>query len=147
MLKKTLTTLVIAGLTGAAGLAFGLESAAATPLAGYTGMAKASDSYIQPVRWVYVEGRHGARYRYKHGGYRYYYGGYWYDQPYWEVHGVRSGRVSCGEGREIVAERFNRVRVIECNGGTYTYLGRRGGDAFRILLNSRTGRIVGRTMI
>jgi len=93
MLKKTLTTLVIAGLTGAAGLAFGLESAAATPLAGYTGMAKASDSYIQPVRWVYVEGRHGARYRYKHGGYRYYYGGYWYARPWWSLGVVGPGPV------------------------------------------------------
>lgn len=56
-------------------------------------------------------------------------------------------RVSCGEGREIVAERFNRVRVVECNGGTYTYLGRSQGDTYRILVNARTGRIVGRALI
>jgi hypothetical protein len=55
--------------------------------------------------------------------------------------------LSCGAGRAIVAERFNRVRVIECRGATYTYLGRRQGDTYRILFNPRSGRIVGRTMI
>lgn len=83
----------------------------------------------------------------KSATFRFYYGGYWYPQPYWEIYGVRPGRVSCGEGRAIVAERFNRVRVVECAGGTYTYLGRREGDTFRILLNARTGRIVGRALI
>lgn len=96
--------------------------------------------------WKFDSDRHQRR-RSKSAAYRFYLDGYWYAQPYWEVVGVRPGRVSCGEGRAIVAERFNRVRVVECNGGTYTYLGRREGDTYRIILNARTGRIVGRTMI
>jgi hypothetical protein len=96
--------------------------------------------------WKFDPGRHQRR-KSKSVGFTFYYGGYYYPQPYWEVYTVRSGRVSCGEGRAIVAERFNRVRVVECNGGTYTYLGRRQGDTYRILLNARSGRIVGRTLI
>lgn len=96
--------------------------------------------------WRFDPGRHQRR-RSKSATFRFYLDGYWYAQPYWEVYSVRSRRVSCGEGRAIVSERFNRVRVVECNGGTYTYLGRREGDTYRIILNSRTGRIVGRAMI
>lgn len=95
--------------------------------------------------WKYEPGRHHRR-RHRDATFRFYFDGYWYEQPYWEVYAIR-GRVSCGEGRAIVASRFNRVRVIECNGGTYTYMGRRQGDTYRILLNSRTGRIVGRELI
>lgn len=98
-------------------------------------------------KWRYDSNRHQRR-RSKNSTFRFYFGGYWYPEPYWEVYSMRPRyRVSCGEGRGIVAERFNRVRVVECNGGTYTYLGRRSGDTYRILLNSRTGRIVGRTLI
>lgn len=96
--------------------------------------------------WKFDSDRHQRR-RSKSATFRFYLDGYWYAQPYWEVYGVRSGRVSCGEGRAIVSARFARVRVVECNGGTYTYLGRREGDTFRILLNARTGRIVGRALI
>lgn len=95
--------------------------------------------------WRYDSSRHNRR-RSKSATFRFYLDGYYYDRPYWEVYAVR-GRVSCGEGRAIVSERFNRVRVVECNGGTYTYLGRRQGDTYRILLNARTGRIVGRALI
>ncbi|MGE4249866.1 MAG: hypothetical protein AB7F09_10765 [Parvibaculaceae bacterium] len=98
-------------------------------------------------KWRFDSSRHQRR-RSKSATFRFYYGGYWYPQPYWEVVSVRpSYRISCGEGRSIVSERFNRVRVVECNGGTYTYLGRRQGDTYRVLLNARTGRIVGRTLI
>jgi hypothetical protein len=98
-----------------------------------------SDSKFDP-------NRHQRR-RSKSATFPFYFGGYWYQQPYWEIYGVRRNRVSCGEGRAIVAERFNRVRVVECRGPTYTYLGRRQGDTFRILLNARNGRIVGRALI
>src|SRR5262245_52184562 len=54
-------------------------------------------------------------------------------------------RTSCREGRAIVAQRFNRVRVIECGGWIYTYRGRGNGETFRIRFNSRSGRIVGRS--
>jgi hypothetical protein len=33
------------------------------------------------------------------------------------------------------------VRTLECQGRIFTYLGRRHGDTYRILVNSRTGRI------
>ena len=60
---------------------------------------------------------------------------------------VQSNRISCGAGRSIVARRFNRVRVIECKGGTYTYVGRRNGATFKVLVDRRTGRVVGRAPI
>jgi hypothetical protein len=104
-----------------------------------------SQKSMRHADWKYEPGRH-RRSRSKSATFRFYFGGYWYPEPYWQVYTTR-GRVSCGEGRAIVASRFNRVRVVECNGGTYTYMGRRQGDTYRILLNSRTGRIVGREMI
>jgi hypothetical protein len=100
---------------------------------------------VRRGEWRFDSTRHQRR-RSKDATFRFYFGGYWYPQPYWEVYSI-GGRVSCGEGRAIVAARFNRVRVVECRGGTYTYLGRRQGDTYRILLNSRTGRIVGRALI
>jgi hypothetical protein len=97
-------------------------------------------------KWRFDSNRHQRR-RSKNATFRFYLDGYWYAQPYWQIYAARPYRISCGEGRTIVAQRFNRVRVVECRGGTYTYLGRRQGETFRILLNSRTGRIVGRMMI
>lgn len=97
--------------------------------------------------WRFDPNREQRR-RSKDATFRFYFGGYWYPQPYWDVYGARPAyRISCGEGRGIVAERFNRVRVVECSGGTYTYMGRRGGDTYRIMVNARTGRIVGRALI
>jgi hypothetical protein len=105
-----------------------------------------SQQRVRHADWRFDSSRHQRR-RSKSATFRFYLNGYYYDQPYWEVYSVRRGRVSCGEGRAIVSERFNRVRVVECNGGTYTYLGRRQGDTYRIILNARTGRIVGRALI
>lgn len=105
-----------------------------------------SQQRVRRGDWRFNPNEHQRR-RSKSATFRFYLDGYWYPQPYWQVVGVRPGRVSCGEGRAIVAERFNRVRVVECNGGTYTYLGRRQGDTYRIMLNARTGRIVGRALI
>lgn len=62
------------------------------------------------------------------------------------IEGLES-RISCGAGRSIVARRFNRVRVIECKGGTYTYIGRRNGASFKVLVDRRTGRVVGQAPI
>lgn len=96
--------------------------------------------------WKYNSKRHERR-RYKNNQYRFYFGGFYYPQQYWagDEYGMQSYRVGCGEGRRIVADNgYNRVRTIECNGSTFTYLGRRHGDTFRVLLNSRSGRIVGR---
>jgi hypothetical protein len=61
---------------------------------------------------------------------------------------VPPAQISCGDGRAIVAKRFNGVRTIKCKGdGAYTYIGRRKGVSFRILLDRHTGRIIGRTPI
>ena len=94
--------------------------------------------------WKFDSNRHQRR-RHKDDTFRFYFGGFWYPQPYWQGYGLAIGpRISCGEGRAILRDRgFYRVRVIECSGRTYTYLGRRHGDSFRVLLNSRNGRIVG----
>jgi len=92
--------------------------------------------------WKYDSKRHH-RNRNKDARFRYYYGGYWYAEPYWTLPLYGVGRVSCGEGRAIVDDNgFNRVRTIECSGGTYTYAARRQGDSYRVSLNARTGEIV-----
>ena len=101
----------------------------------------------QGDKWRFDPSQHHRR-RHRDATFRFYLDGFWYEQPYWEVYSVRTRYgVSCGQGRAIVSERFNRVRVVECNGGTYTYLGRRQGDTYRILLNARTGRIIDRELI
>lgn len=94
--------------------------------------------------WKYDSNRHKRR-RHKDDDFRFYFGGFWYPQPYWHGYGLVGApyRVGCAEGRAIVRDRgFNRVRTLECQGRTFTYLGRRHGDSFKVLVNSRTGRIV-----
>lgn len=102
-------------------------------------------------KWRYDPSKERRR-SHKDATYRFYFGGFWYPEPYWTYYGSYNGpvpgyRISCGEGRSIVAQRYNRVRVLECNGGTYAYIGRRAGDNYRVLVNARTGRIVGRDLI
>jgi hypothetical protein len=94
--------------------------------------------------WKFDPNKHQRR-RHKDDTFRFYFGGFWYEQPYWQGYGLGiSPRISCGEGRLILRDRgFYRVRPIECQGRIYTYLGRRHGDAFRIELSARSGRIVG----
>jgi hypothetical protein len=99
---------------------------------------------VSQSNFKYESGRHHRR-RSKDATFRFYFGGYWYDRPYWEEdYYVTSGYggISCRQGRNIVAERFNRVRVVECRGRTYTYIGRRHGDDFEVVLSSRSGRII-----
>ena len=94
--------------------------------------------------WKYDSNRHQRR-RHKDDEFRFYFGGFWYPQPYWQDYGLVGApyRIGCAEGRSIVRDRgFYRVRTIECQGRTFTYIGRRHGDTFRVILNSRTGRIV-----
>jgi hypothetical protein len=92
-------------------------------------------------KWRFDSNRHERR-RHKNDRFRFHFGGFWYPQPYWLGYGLVVPRLSCGEGRAIVRDRgFRRVRTLECQGRTYTYLGHRRGDAYRILVNSRTGRI------
>jgi hypothetical protein len=105
----------------------------------------AGPAQVQPVqsKWKFDPNRHERR-RDKDNEFRFYFGGFWYPQPYWLGYGLGVPyRISCGEGRAIVRDRgFHRVRTIECRGPTYTYLGRRHGDTFRVLVNSRRGRII-----
>ena len=93
--------------------------------------------------WKYDSSRHERR-RHKDDKFRFFFGGFWYPAPYWSgSYGYAiPGRISCGEGRHVVDRRFNRVRTVECRGTSYTYLGRRGGDTFRILVSARSGRII-----
>jgi hypothetical protein len=93
--------------------------------------------------WRFDSNRHERR-RSRDARFRFFFNGFWYPEPYWLGYGVVvNPRISCGEGRHIVRNRgFNRVRTVECQGRTYTYLGRQHGDDFRVLLNSRTGRVI-----
>lgn len=43
---------------------------------------------------------------------------------------------SCGNAE------FYRVRTVECAGRAYTYIGRRHGDTFQVLVSARSGRII-----
>ncbi len=77
--------------------------------------------------------------------FRFFFNGYYYDRPYWQdgYYEPRSSRISCAEGRRIVAdEDFFRVRTIECNGTSYTYQARRGSNTYRVLVSSRRGTII-----
>jgi hypothetical protein len=102
---------------------------------------------IKQAEWKFDSNRHQRR-RHRDKVFRFEFGGFWYPEPYWLTPGfaVSYGlpiRLGCGEGREIVRDRgFRRVRTVECRGRTYTYLGRRHGDTFRVLVSARSGRIV-----
>ena len=85
MLQKTLASLIVAGLTCAGGSMLGAKPASAMPFSHEVPKTSTADTSVQPVRWVYVSGRHGHRYRVRRGGYNYYYGGYWYARPWWGV--------------------------------------------------------------
>ncbi|MBL8905435.1 MAG: hypothetical protein JNM20_02045, partial [Rhizobiales bacterium] len=64
--------------------------------------------------------------------------------PYWmfPIYGY-PGRLSCGEGREIVFDSgFYRVRTIDCSGKYYSYAARRHGKSYRVVVNARNGNIV-----
>jgi hypothetical protein len=51
-------------------------------------------------------------------------------------------RITCTEGSAIVDVRgYNSVRMIECRGNAYTYLGHRYGGIFKVTVNAMTGRI------
>jgi hypothetical protein len=81
-------------------------------------------------------------YSYRVGpGWRYYDGYGWYDyKRYGEFH--KRNRISCREARRIVDRRFDRVRVRECNGRTYTFTAvNNRGKRITVYVNSRTGAI------
>ena len=88
--------------------------------------------------------RHGERMRHREGRFRHYHGGYYYATPWWTTGiVVDGGGIDCRDGARIVSRRgFNRVSPISCGGETYSYRGWRGGDPWRIRIDSDSGRIV-----
>ncbi|HEY7748552.1 MAG TPA: hypothetical protein VH933_07735 [Aestuariivirgaceae bacterium] len=127
--------------------AVSLMTVASAGVVGAQSMQNDADGTMQvqqaQSKWKFDSNRHERR-RHKDDKFRFHFGGFWYPQPYWLGYGLYAPyRITCGEGRAIVRDRgFNRVRTVECAGRTYTYLGRRHGDTFRVLVNSRRGRII-----
>jgi hypothetical protein len=92
--------------------------------------------------WKFDPNKHQRR-RHKDATFRFFLGGYWYPELYWQGYGLVGGRIGCAEGRSIVRERgFYRVRTVECYGRAYTYIGRRHGDTFQVLVSAKSGRII-----
>jgi hypothetical protein len=80
-------------------------------------------------------------YSYRVGpGWRYYDGYGWYDYGrHGEFRGHRN-RLTCNQARRLVDRRYNRVKVRECNGRTYTFRAvTRNGNRVTVYVNSRTG--------
>lgn len=66
-------------------------------------------------------------------------GGYYQPGP---SYGYGRSRISCRQGARIAASQgFRRVRPDDCRGTEYRYIGQRRGDLFKIVINSRNGRI------
>jgi hypothetical protein len=94
--------------------------------------------------WKFDPNKH-RRHRHRSDEFRFEFGGFWYPEPYWLGYGLvgRPYRIGCGEGRAIVRDQgFYRVRTVECYGRAYTYIGRRHGDTFQVLVSARSGRII-----
>ena len=110
-----------------------------------TGSKDQSDDEVRTSR-RYDRDRHGERRRSREGRFRYFHEGYYYATPWWSVGPgvvVVGGGIGCREGARIATRRgFNRVRPIDCGGETYRYEGWRGGEPWRIRIDSDTGAIV-----
>jgi hypothetical protein len=110
-----------------------------------TGSKDQSDDEVRTSR-RYDRDRHGERRRSREGRFRYFHEGYYYATPWWSVGPgvvVVGGGIGCREGARIATRRgFNRVRPIDCGGETYRYEGWRGGEPWRIRIDSDTGAVV-----
>jgi hypothetical protein len=92
---------------------------------------------------VWDRDRHGERSRRREGRFRHFHDGFYYATPWWTTGIVVDGGIGCREGARIVSRRgFNRVVAIDCGGETYTYRGWRGGEPWRVRVDSDSGRIV-----
>lgn len=101
----------------------------------------------QSSGWRYDQNRHNRRNQ-RDSVFRFSFGGFFYDRPYWQQpqYSYQYNRISCGQGRSIVADYgYNRVRTIECNGITFTYQAKKGSRTYRVYVNSRRGSISGVT--
>ena len=99
--------------------------------------------------WRFDQNRHNRRHQ-RDNIFRFSFGGYFYDRPYWQQpqYSYQYNRISCGEGRSIVADNgYNRIRTIECNGTTFTYQAHRGSRTYRVFINSRRGSVSGVTRL
>jgi hypothetical protein len=75
-------------------------------------------------------------------GWRYHRGYGWYDYGRYGDFRRHRGRLTCNQARRLVDRRYNRVRVRECNGRTYTFRAvTRNGNRVTVYVNSRTGAI------
>jgi hypothetical protein len=75
-------------------------------------------------------------------GWRYYDGYGWYDYGRYGDFRQHRNRLSCNQARRLVDRRFDRVRVRDCSGRTYTFSAvNRNGKRVIVYVNSRTGAI------
>jgi len=158
-MKKTALNATCAALVaGVVASAAPLPASAASPLAPSPSAAQAPASvqtvqyYGQPVyrsrvrrapqvyapnRFVYVERRHGPRYRYRRRGYDHFYDGYYYSTPFW-LGAAAAGVIGGAGAGAVVRERDEyddyeaHVAWCEDRYRTYdvrsdTYIARRGG--------------------
>lgn len=121
------------------------------PVASPPPQKNTSNSYNnnQSSGWRYDQNRHNRRNQ-RNNIFRFSFGGYFYDRPYWQQpqYSYQYNRISCGEGRFIIADNgYNRIRTIECNGTTFTYQAHRGSRTYRVYVNSRRGSISGVTRV
>jgi type IV secretory pathway VirB10-like protein len=103
----------------------------------------------QSSGWRYDQNRHNRRNQ-RDNIFRFSFGGFFYDRPYWQQqqYYYQPNRISCGEGRFILADSgYKRIRTVECNGTTFTYKAQRGTRTYRVYVNSRRGSITGVTRI
>lgn len=67
--------------------------------------------------------------------------GYWNGPGYYQ--GRYYARLSCYQGERIVDSRgFGKVDPIDCSPRYYEYKARRGGEWFKVRVDSRNGAIV-----
>jgi hypothetical protein len=92
----------------------------------------------QSSGWRYNQNLHHRRHQ-RDNIFRFSFGGYFYDRPYWQLpqYSYQSNRISCGEGRSIVAD----------NGTTFTYQAHKGSRTYRVYINSRRGTVSGATRL
>ncbi len=52
-------------------------------------------------------------------------------------------RLTCGQARDAL-EHFGFEQIVrdECSGSTYTFVAKRDGDLYTVLVNARTGEII-----
>jgi hypothetical protein len=92
------------------------------------------DRFNFNLYWGPGYGYWGPRYGYWGPGYGYY-GGYYAYPNY------RYGRMSCARARDILIRHgYRNIRTNECGGRYYTFWGTRGGHAYKLSVDTYSGR-------